>query len=388
MADGGQLYLLRDLDALANAWQRLEQALDALPAPEPGLADGLFRSWSWVGSWARQVANAAPLYVYEYRRPGDGQVRALGIFSLVQIRRRGFISSRVFSLHNLPVKPGSLFVEYNGLLVAEADRAAAWQTLLTLLQQSSAPVWDELLLDGIAEADWQLLRQQCAGLQPLLSPLLRQQFTPWKAALFTDDGQPLKWETLLARFSRNRRWQLRRSFRAYEQSGPLELRQAASVDEALAWFAAMAEPHTRHWQRLGQAGSFADPFWVSFHRELIGQAFAAGHIQLLSVTAGSEPLGYVYNLAWRDTVYVLQTGFYYDLADNSKRPGYVAHSLAMLAAAANGYRYYDFMVGDAEYKQVLAGRQPALVWGVLQRPRWRFRLENALVSGVRRWRKR
>src|SRR5690606_14565455 len=96
-------------------------------------------------------------------------------------------------------------------------------------------------------------------------------------------------DDILSTLSRNRRWQIRRSIRHYEQTaGPLDCQSAQSAEQALEWFEQMGELHTRRWNRDGLAGSFANPIWVEFHRRLIGRAFDRQEIQLLKITAGDS----------------------------------------------------------------------------------------------------
>lgn len=360
---------------MARDWCDLQQRLD-----HSRISDGLFVSWHWLDSWLQMLADQFPLYVFEYR-DGD-EIAALGVFSLSTVKRRKLVSSRVLSLQTVPGGGFNIASEYNGLLAAEAHLQTAWQALLQALLAMREPRWDELYLDGLTVADQTVLNT----LPQPLKRIEREQFSPWKAELASPD---LTLDDLLSGLSRNRRWQIRRSFKAYAEQAEPTIDIAQSPQQALDYFAAMEQPHTQHWNRLGKPGSFANPNWVAFHRQLISNSFADGCIQLAKVSAGEEPIGYLYNLVWGETVYVLQSGFYYDTGNNKKRPGYVSHCLAMLASAQQGYRYYDFMIGESEYKQVLAEQQPALAWLSLQRPRWQLLLENLalkILRAVRRWR--
>ena len=60
------------------------------------------------------------------------------------------------------------------------------------------------------------------------------------------------------------------------------------------------------------------------------------------------------------------------------RPGLVGDLCVMDRCLSEGLEVYDFMAGDSQYKRQLSNRQEELVWLVLQRPHWKFRLEDGL----------
>ncbi len=88
-------------------------------------------------------------------------------------------------------------------------------------------------------------------------------------------------------------------------------------------------------------------------------------------------LGYLYNFVYQRRVYCYQSGFDYDI-DPKRKPGMICHVLAVQHNAARGANVYDFLGGDARYKESLSTTSSTLRWLVWQRPRWRFQLEDAL----------
>lgn len=83
---------------------------------------------------------------------------------------------------------------------------------------------------------------------------------------------------------------------------------------------------------------------------------------------------------------MLQSGFASE-SSNILRPGYVSHMLAMQFNAHRGAKRYDFLIGDSEYKEVLADRGTTLVTGRVQRNRIKFIVEDRLVRMYRRLRR-
>ena len=135
-------------------------------------------------------------------------------------------------------------------------------------------------------------------------------------------------DAYLATLSKNRRAQVRRSFRLYEAAGPLRLEVAGDLDRALEFFSGLKKLHTLRWQKEGKQGVFANPVWENFHRALVRARFREGEIQLLEVRNDDIVVGYLYNLIWHKHVYVLQTGFS-PAAEKGFMPGYVVHAMAI-----------------------------------------------------------
>jgi CelD/BcsL family acetyltransferase involved in cellulose biosynthesis len=192
-------------------------------------------------------------------------------------------------------------------------------------------------------------------------------------------------ESLLAGLSTNRRYQLRRAMKEFEKRGPLSILAAKDAGEALNFFRALGELHTRRWRIRGKEGCFSRVDWVRFHEILIQNGFANGAVQLLRIRCGDEDIGYIYNLLWRGKVLMLQTGFLHT-TNNMLRSGYVSHLLAMELNARLGMTGYDFMPGNDEYKRVLAQPGASVALIRFQRRRVKFRIEGAAVAVVRRLR--
>jgi CelD/BcsL family acetyltransferase involved in cellulose biosynthesis len=177
----------------------------------------------------------------------------------------------------------------------------------------------------------------------------------------------------------NTRHNIRRSIREYEKLGPLVLESAATPEQASAFLDGLRQLHQAYWQAKGLPGSFANPFFAEFHARLVRSLFADGSIQLLVLRAGSEIVGYLYNLVDRGRVYNYQSGFNYTLCPNtSGRPGLVAHAYAVEFCRTQGHLFYEFMAGESQYKQALGLGSTDMVWLVAQRTRLRFLLEDGL----------
>jgi CelD/BcsL family acetyltransferase involved in cellulose biosynthesis len=359
----GSFLPLPPLDVLERQWRDLEADSNC----------SFFQSWGWIGPWLRLVGSHHALLLYECR---DGPtVVALAVFGLQEVRRRAVLRLRTFWL-NETASPPDLFIEYNGCLARAGFESAA---LLQMARDAIAQRddWDEIRLSNIPEDVWNRSGLDATGLRVILDETRSTWVAPLQYAARVDD--------ILARLRKSRRTKISRSFREYGRLGNLGVRAASDVEEAIDQFHDLGELHTRRWNRAGLAGSFADAAWVRFHEDVIATGFPRGDVQMLRICCDERPIGYIYNFVWRGTVLMLQSGFAQETS-NHLRPGYVSHILAMQHNAKLGNRHYDFLVGDADYKEVLAERRNPLVSARLQRPLWQLSLENAAIRMYRRLR--
>ena len=193
-------------------------------------------------------------------------------------------------------------------------------------------------------------------------------------------------EGLMSSLSRNSRQQLRRSMRAYERSAPLSIEVAKDTQTALTFFSQMKALHVSSWTRREHRHAFSNPFFETFHRYLIRHGVANGTVDLLRVSAGDRPIGYLYNFLHRGIVSSYQSGF--DDVDRRLRPGYVSHALAIVHYAAAGMSSYDFLGGTNQLKQSFAPERYELCWYRLHKKRPIFRGELLLRQVVSAFRPR
>lgn len=128
------------------------------------------------------------------------------------------------------------------------------------------------------------------------------------------------------------------------------------------------------------------PFFERFHSELIDKHFDEGVVQIIRVRAGSTTIGALYNFLHDKTVSVYQTGFNYShvQSPNKESPGLLTHAMAIERNCRLGYRRYDLLAGDSQYKKALSNSSEELWWGHIQRCRFRFYIEKKLQYMWRR----
>ena len=357
-------------DELEPEWRELQCRSDC----------SFFQSWGWIGVWLKQIAAGLQPMLVRVRH--EDTLVGMGIFVRRDIRRRHLFRSNALFLHEYPFDGRNMVIEYNGLLAARDHEQAVYAGVISHLFQADARL-DELFFGAIDErVDLTGALRQAGDSCDGISPRLLDESLAWSVDL-GKFGEGI--DAYLATLSKNRRAQIRRSLRDYEASGRLQLEEARDCDEALDYLAGLKQLHTRRWREKGIAGVFANPLWEEFHRAVIQQGYPEGTIQLLKVSNDSRVAGYLYNLVWRNHVYVVQTGFE-AVTDKRLMPGYVVHALAVAHNRARGMAVYDLMHGDSLYKRILCNQSRTLRWVVLQRRRVKFGAENLAVATVRRCR--
>lgn len=351
-------------DDIKQEWSDLQQCAD----------HSYFQSWGWIQTWLEQIAiDLKPVAVKVWF---NEELVGLGLFVSRDIKRRIIFCSRAMFLNEYPFDGKNMIIEYNGLLAAIGHEDAVYiETVNCLLREYRE--CDEFCFGAIAEEQVALSAEK-----PFIESVnyvINEESTSWYVDLESFSAGV---EGYLASLSRNRRGQIRRSIRAYDEDGSLQIENACNAEQALHYLDRLKELHTKHWQSKGETGSFANPLWESFHRALIHQRFYSGEIQLLKVSSNYDEIGYIYNVILHKHVYVIQTGFSHS-DDKRLMSGYVAHTLAIAYNKSKGMVIYDLMHGDALYKRILCNRNRKLLWVALQRKRLKFAAEKFAVDMVR-----
>lgn len=333
---------LPPLAALEREWRALE----------PIAGRGFFLSWSWIGTWLATLPPDIEPFLLRAQRGGA----TLGI--ALAVERSG---ARALYLNATGDRDlDAIYIEHNGFLCEMSAERAVLNALAAWCPQAQPPL-DALHLPGIAAAArrGRLVEelQEAPGFAMNLTRV---------AKAGGDVGAALGGKV---------RQQLRRARRAYEARGALELSEAASIGEALAFFDAMKRLHIASWQRRRRRHAFATPYFEHFHRALIDREFGHGAIQLLRIAVAGTPIGYLYNFRSNGIVYAYQSGF--DDGHRGLSPGVVSHALALAHNAKRGERLYDFLAGANRLKENFATNRYRLVWQVLRRPRLDHRLRAA-----------
>lgn len=327
-----------------------------------------FLTWLWIGNWINILPSGVCLYrVTVYR---DDVPEALALVTRQKIRRNGLFSSRVLALNESLLNGFDMVVEYNNFVGNVSCRDVNRLMLSGLQGQLGA--WDELQLSAIPE-DCSFLEGSVLNGLKLSLRLVAESDARYVDLAGLRESQISYMNTL----GKKTRYKVRRYIRAIERYGPISLTMPASTEEALTLFDELKSLHQVYWQGRGVADAFANPVWERFHRNIIREGFAGGAVQLVKVCAGAEVVGVVYSLLASGAVNMIQSGYNYHLFSDD-HPGYVCLVKVIEYNLDVGNDVFDFLVGDAQYKQSLATDTTKMKWFMLQRRRVKLSVENLL----------
>jgi hypothetical protein len=266
-----------------------------------------------------------------------------------------------------------IFIEYNGLLV-QADRASsAWKSWADYFKSDCNGGWDEIQLRGIRPA----------MLEAWKDPDLRFCEEMKLTGRYVDLNElRLSSAPFVDGMAKKRRARIRHTQELYEKLGALQFEVARNKQQAAEFLAELKLLHQNRWETRSVRGAFDYPFFHKFHIELIDKHFDDGVIQLMRLRAGQVTIGVLYNFVHNGDVTVYQTGFNYSQvrSPNKESPGLLTHVMAIEHNRALGYKRYDLLAGDSDYKRALSNKTVELWWGRVQKRRLKFYTEATMRS--------
>lgn len=326
-----------------------------------------FVSWGWMENWRACVPREQVPQLAVFRDGPD----AVAAFFLkrLDVARFKVVGSRALFMNATGIpRFDNLCIEYNGL----AGRELSIGRVIDALPEE----WDELFLPGLRPAAF-------GGLTEAVHRGFRVRIDREVPAYLVDLAR-VREDGYLPLLGSQTRAHLRRARR---EAGEIELEVAGSIPHALSIYDELISLHQKAWRAKGEPGSFADPWFVDFHRRLISRRFPRGEIQLVRLRSDQGTLGTLYNFVYRGRVLQYQSGLA-EMANKHLKPGFLAHAAAIEHAASAGLAIYDFLAGDMRYKKSLSTDRSTMIWARAQRQRFRFLVEDQLRGVVRSFRAR
>jgi CelD/BcsL family acetyltransferase involved in cellulose biosynthesis len=295
--------------------------------------------WGWMETWLDTLPVELRPQLVVVRR-GDDPIAAFFVCVTTMSEHRVLRWRRALLNQTGSAEYDVLYIEFNGWvhrpgedvdLIAVLDRLPiAWDELVMRRLDPATPI----ALDGIFG------RYRVVELARDPSP--RVDLTAVRAA---KDGY-------LSLLSKSTRAAIRRARRGYEARGELTLERAVTAAQACAFLDELAALSRRRFaERAG--GAFESAYFRSFHEALVERRHAVGELELLRLRAGGQTIGLSYNLLADGVVNFYQSGIRYE-DDNRLKPGLLLHAEAIEHFARGGHRIYDFLAGQARYKDELA----------------------------------
>lgn len=352
-----------DQAQLMDWWTELERRADPT----------FFLSWMWLGTWIEQSGLPDGVLV---GREG-GRIVCLGLLRKgVEWRHRAVRSRTIYLNETGKRDEDIIFIEHNGFLCDRDVLGLAPRAIAFLRTDSSLGRFDEIQLGGVNEAIYDELQE--SG--------FRLHLVDRKPTAFVDlKGMRETNTTYLSTLSSNTRYQVKRAVKMYEKRGPISVEPARDTGEALLFFEELGALHEASWRRRGSGGAWSHPYLVAFHRRLIERTFADGGIDIVKISCGGVPIGYIHCLVRGGWIGSYLSGFAYE-DDNKLKPGLVSFYKYIEHKLASGGDTIDFLAGDQRYKMSLGQPGPSMCWFRLQESRPQLMLEAGLRQAKQRLR--
>lgn len=355
--------------AARDAWT----ALDAARPPR------LAASWAWTETWLDHFGDTVEAELVAVEEPGRSAATPLAVALLTvgTERRRGVPVRHAHIGTAGEPQADTVYVERNALHAPPERRAEVARTLVAHLQDAGG--WDELRLDGFVPDDAAAL-----AAAPALGPAgieLDRKPSPWTdLAAIRDAGG----DDVVAALRSGPRRRVRQTLRAFDG---LELEWADDTTTAHAFLDELATLHQARWTAEGRPGAFSSARFTAFHHAAVARLGVAGDqpgaIVVRVRAAGNTTVGCLMAYVDGPDVLFYQSGLA-RFERSAQRAGHAAHALLMQECLQRGYGVYDFLPGEARYKDELATGEGELVWGTARARHLRARLLSGAAVARRR----
>jgi hypothetical protein len=360
----------------ASKWQDLEQSIRNT---------GLTNSWPWIKTWLDNYGDILqPTFAFGKQ---DNQPIGAALITRApyRIKDKPFPGISVVHLGTAGEPNKELtHVEYNRLLVTPENLDAFAIGLIRTLQQQFR--WSALRLNGFVpeHADALIRAGANAGLQFRVDKRRSPAFDFQKAA---DEG----YQDVISALGKSTRSNIRRSLRLFENNfGQCSIEWAETPEQARNILRELIHLHQKRWKRVGKPGTFQTDRVRRYHEELLDALalWPRGSVIVFRLKQGETTIGCLFNFV-DGSGHVLSYKSGLPLfEDNRLKPGLVTHALCMQECKRRGLleeekcrQYdlaeeecrkrgllkYDFLEGEAPYKEQLSNTENDLIWATAQR---------------------
>jgi hypothetical protein len=344
---------LEDITTLSHQWLLIEQQSNC----------HFFLSWTWIRTWIETYRPNLKILRAYYK----GEIVAVAGFVFMTEWRYHFLRSCTLHVHQTGVPDkDQIWIEYNGILAKKGHENAVIKASINFLINIS-DTWDELVVGAITDDQASLIERS--------GKLMRHDL--WGAPCYGVDLKMIRDSNkdYLTTLSRNTRYQIKRSIRKYQTLGCITIESSNSKINALNNFSKIAPLHIERWGYGVNKSGFTNPHFLSFHHNLIKNAWDKGCIDIVNVLINERSIASFYNYLYRNRVYFYLSGLVEE-QDAKLKPGLTGHALCIQKYMDNGYDYYDFMGGGERYKSSLAVQHHYLVKTRLQKKKIKFKIEK------------
>jgi len=302
---------------------------------ERSITHTIFLTWEWQTAWWEHLGEGELFVIVG--RAADGTLAGLtalfGSMTKEGVRELSFVGCADVS-------------DYLDVIVTPDEAEAFYVALLDWLDSPNAPDWDRLDLCNIPEASPTHTR---------LATLAQARGYPVRVAL--DDVCPLirlpsTWDNYLAALNKKERHEIRRKIRKAEREAHVDW---YIVDSPLNLETELDDFLALHAQSKAEKRRFMDDRMRAFFHAASRLLAERGWLQLAFIQLDGRKAAGMLNFVYQDAVLVYNSGFD-PAAFPMLSPGIVLLAYCIRYAIEHGYRFFDFLRGDEDYKYRFGGK--------------------------------
>jgi CelD/BcsL family acetyltransferase involved in cellulose biosynthesis len=301
-----------------------------------------FLSWQWIHSFIKLQNGEKTLLVAEV----SGELVGAGLISLQ--------SKSVFKLAKVNQcflnrygtnELDQIWVENNDFLISATNKQQIREAFLQYI----------LSLDYIDEFIFGL--SDISIIKALSLPCRRSHIEVTSRGYKADLRNLSSLNDYLQSISKNTRSQINRTLKILSAESNLLFEEATTPELKHSYFSSAAEIHLDRWGQSEYGSGFSNHHFTSFHQRLLMDTSDNNITKMFKLSLGDECLGYIYVLIEENKwlFYLSAINFH---SDNKIKIGLVFHALVIEQAILNNIHTYDFLAGDAQYKQSLSNVPP------------------------------
>jgi CelD/BcsL family acetyltransferase involved in cellulose biosynthesis len=158
--------------------------------------------------------------------------------------------------------------------------------------------------------------------------------------------------------SKNTRSQINRSNKILNELGDLVFRVVTDKNEIKYLYKDIAKIHIERWGNTAEGSGFTNDEFLTFHQQLLDKS-DKNTVQIAVLSLNNSPIGYLVNFVYKQKAYFYLSAL--TSFDNNKiKVGLTLHEKTISYYREQGLKSYDFLAGEARYKDSLSSSQYTL----------------------------